>query len=1491
MATDGVDDLLGELRAGGELDSQGRFTLDRAQARAKMQKFQLGDARRYVLELVQAAVLRGATTVRFDIDADDMHMAFDGQAFAAEELDDVWGSIFADGDAAPLRGLRQLALGLNAALGLGPRRIVVRSGDCELRLTPGREDVLTREMARIEGTKIHVAQRIKLAVIVGFFKNIGGTLAEEVHLKQRCGHSTVAITLDGAAIARGLTIAEVEHTFAVGGIRGVVGVTMRDDPAELRLIKDGVWIDTHPLDQVGPGIVAVVEGEALRKDVSLAKIVADEALGRVIGVVRGERWGALARLVESLARSASLPPAIAERIRHEALQHLRARDVRDRPDAAIVAGALTWPDARTRAAGRTGPGTVTLLELTRQVVTEEGGTRSLRVATGTYDDLVAEAPAIPLVEEHERKGLAKVLGCRLVVVDEELRRANTRARAHREWLKRTTDARLPLHGRALGRGTIAGPEIRGEVGINDIAEGSTYLIREGRLLAARPLKWGIDGFEAAVEAMFEPTDDYLDVARDATFVAAMLAVLAAVGPAIGEAAEKSRGTGAAAAVRKAAVAWLLLALDEKIRAGLWARLGVAESLQPDEAAVRAVVPGPGEIGRAAPWVMRVQLFEAFDGSRRSLADLAWRREHAGHIDYVDATVAREPGLGTHVVRLSHDEWRVVWAMFGVDAVRNWAPELQRTLRERAFRARPPEDAAAKVRDKLRAWGLDPAVWGRTIDEEGVTGAIGLACTGAVPNEEEALRTGTIEVLVEGRALTTRTMALGIGPIVGVVGSPGLTANAAWDDVADDEALATVTRVVAATAWSLVLALLQRDAGPGRWVTRMMLRRLALADREAVEREHPEALTLELRTISGGTVTLATVLATVQREGQVAWVSPATATAALADPPVLREETAVLEALLGIVGKDRLVNGAGRLLEQQRGAWLLGLPVVEKIKLEPGRVWAVASIGGGTPKLAGEIGLSRTRTDGGLALELCTQGRRVGVVRDPGFEVACEAIVSDAELPLTADVQVDTRTKRYGQYLRRCRKAAFGLVAGLCERFEELAGEERAAARGLLLAFAATERQGENARSGARQVAWDAVRAAPLLTDAWGAARTLLEVEAHARAQGAVEVVRAEVTAPAEAAALGRMIVRVDAAAEAALTGIGPLRALDERWADEVAALQVMARAPAATLPDLAKEAWIDRKATIAGGLQAHLWVRRRPSEADAIVFTRGGREVGRVQLLPGLACAGLVSGEGLVVRGSGVELDERQRTSLGKQVCLLLASLAGQVKAGGGRMSREERERARAWLLAVEGALAQDGGAMAGLGKPLQQTREAMAGLVSPSLRKQRDRAEQEKRAEREKRAEEAAVAAAREKEAAEAERAAERAEAERFFAEEEAPAVRPTPEQALIAAVRAELEWVRARHGTLLERLRLDRLAIGTGPQPGIAIFERGLVLQRRHPLIARQLARLAEDQPVDPIDLMFIVSAVYTVMNAAAEEIDADDEQAFVARMAENLAAGLGR
>src|SRR5690606_26831778 len=120
-----------------------------------------------------------------------------------------------------------------------------------------------------------------------------GRLGEEQYLRDRCLYSMVPVILDGkpisagfAAASRGLAQIPIRDT----DLRGVMSVVERDSHCELRLIKDGVWIDTRELPQAGTNILAVVEGDALRKDVSQAKIVANAALERIKTTILRARW-------------------------------------------------------------------------------------------------------------------------------------------------------------------------------------------------------------------------------------------------------------------------------------------------------------------------------------------------------------------------------------------------------------------------------------------------------------------------------------------------------------------------------------------------------------------------------------------------------------------------------------------------------------------------------------------------------------------------------------------------------------------------------------------------------------------------------------------------------------------------------------------------------------------------------------------------------------------------------------------------------------------------------------------------------------------------------------------------------------------------------------------------------------------------------------------------------------------------------------------------
>jgi len=185
-----VMDLITDLRAEGVEESLGSFSLDREKAREKMRQFQLAEPHRYVLELVQAAVCKGATRIRFDIDADDMRMQFDGQPFSLQDLEHLYSSLFARQNTPENDARRQLALGVNAAMALNPRYLRVTSKDgkhgVQLEARAGHDDEFGEMSNPPDGTTIHVKSRFRPGLMVSFLQNLKGTLPEEQVLRERC---------------------------------------------------------------------------------------------------------------------------------------------------------------------------------------------------------------------------------------------------------------------------------------------------------------------------------------------------------------------------------------------------------------------------------------------------------------------------------------------------------------------------------------------------------------------------------------------------------------------------------------------------------------------------------------------------------------------------------------------------------------------------------------------------------------------------------------------------------------------------------------------------------------------------------------------------------------------------------------------------------------------------------------------------------------------------------------------------------------------------------------------------------------------------------------------------------------------------------------------------------------------------------------------------------------------------------------------------------
>jgi hypothetical protein len=311
-----AEELIAGLVTDGQFDSDGGFSLDRDKAREKMRQFQLADPHRYVLLLVEAAVLRGATTIVFDIDADDMHMRFDAPLSWAD-LDELYGALFVNRTSDEIRARRELALACNAVMALNPRWVKIESfvhGDegpksiaASLR-SDAKDEILelrapTRafeDMPRA-WTSIHVKERFRPGLLVRFLRDVGGSIPEEQLLRARCQHAATTITLDGVRISEGLPSKLVcATTFETEHLRGVVGIDLaRRDSSGVVLFSNGVHINTHELAESIDGLWYWVDSSRFRKDVSQGDIVrGDPAYEEMLQMLARGRDGVLGKLAE-----------------------------------------------------------------------------------------------------------------------------------------------------------------------------------------------------------------------------------------------------------------------------------------------------------------------------------------------------------------------------------------------------------------------------------------------------------------------------------------------------------------------------------------------------------------------------------------------------------------------------------------------------------------------------------------------------------------------------------------------------------------------------------------------------------------------------------------------------------------------------------------------------------------------------------------------------------------------------------------------------------------------------------------------------------------------------------------------------------------------------------------------------------------------------------------------------------------------------------------
>ena len=271
---------------------QGRFRLDWERALDKIKDFQLADPHRYVLEVVQAAVAGGATAIEVQIDSDDVILGFDGRQYTDLELERLFDYLFTREP--ELEPLRQLALGVNAALGLKPRFVVVDSGDGQqgfrLRLS-NHADVEVSPLPPdqiLDGTRVHVRDRISFKVL----SRAMGEAVEADLMRQACCHLPVPLLLGGQDMRQPLEPGLAAHSFDATGIKGELALpqTLNDLP-QISVLMNGVQVcllDDDSARRVGLPVQGFVDNPALTRNASHSGIHDNEELKRTVSRLRME---------------------------------------------------------------------------------------------------------------------------------------------------------------------------------------------------------------------------------------------------------------------------------------------------------------------------------------------------------------------------------------------------------------------------------------------------------------------------------------------------------------------------------------------------------------------------------------------------------------------------------------------------------------------------------------------------------------------------------------------------------------------------------------------------------------------------------------------------------------------------------------------------------------------------------------------------------------------------------------------------------------------------------------------------------------------------------------------------------------------------------------------------------------------------------------------------------------------------------------------------
>lgn len=788
-----VDDVLTRLRGEAPLTCRLGFTLDRARAREKMREFQLADPRRWVLLLVRAAIMRGASGVAIAIDSAGMTISFDGAPLEAADFEELYASMFATAEDPLARSRRELALACNAAMALS-RGLRIESGDGAsgraLELEAGREDVITALARPRRGTSVRQDDRPRVAVLDRLL-GIEAVRPERELLRAGCQFAAARVLLDGVAISGGIAALEAWGTVELEPPwSGRCGYAPSGAPNELVVLQHGVVLTRRTLEGLPQGLVAVVEGAALRTDVSRNEPVQDEQWHALLTAVRRGSDRAL-RAVACGPTAAQLPAWLAAVMRARLAAHGLIDRALEDADLRAVAELPLWRCLDGRSIS-----TLALAELER--VAYVAGLPAEAPVPATHADVL-------LVSRGEVPRLCAVQP-RAIECSAELLRAQERERERLAARTRPHPVALADDGWVL-RHEVEHAGVRVVLGLplRPTATASLRWVSGGYLLCevtpALPLP-----LVAIVGAALTPNArsdapvidpalaravDVLGLAID-DFIARLAQQLLD-----DEVCRRDHLTRLRVPLVAHLHAWGTGALDSLLRGALGLDAATAAALEGGSARKR---PPRLEDGAAHP-LFALPLLDTRErhgsttdaGERLSLAQLAADRECR-----IVPDDARLEDLAARAVVADATTWALLGHLLGAARLDAGARDDAARLARERFLARPQIWSARRPR-----LALGPV----DVEHAGVRCSLGVRA--GVEDPREPAR---IVVLRERRQLAELRWPSPIAGIDAVIAAEDLAPNADWSGLADDAARARViAAVVEALARLLGEALARDDA--------------------------------------------------------------------------------------------------------------------------------------------------------------------------------------------------------------------------------------------------------------------------------------------------------------------------------------------------------------------------------------------------------------------------------------------------------------------------------------------------------------------------------------------------------------------------------------------------------------------------------------------------------------------------------------------------------